>query len=108
MMNDAGADQDPNGEKASAAMTPEERQERWKMRVDRLAKNLLSKMSRLVDDPFFTNPTATLIERQSVVASFEKTILEEVEELKNESFGVELLHAIGYVYTLRAKQYLGR
>lgn len=30
----------------------------------------------------------------------------EAEELRNESFGVELLHAVGFVYTSKAKQFV--
>jgi hypothetical protein len=96
------------GAAPAASLTPEERRQRWQDRVDRLAKNLLHNMSRLVDDPVFSLPSATVCERQAAIAAFEKVIKDEADELKAESYGVELLHAIGYVYTLRAKQYLGR
>ncbi|KAG5460322.1 MAG: X-domain of DnaJ-containing-domain-containing protein, partial [Olpidium bornovanus] len=32
----------------------------------------------------------------------------EAEELKSESYGVELLHSIGYTYSSKARQYLGK
>jgi hypothetical protein len=106
MMSDFAAKED--GSTPPIQLTPEERQQRWQERVDRLAKHLVHKMSRLVDDPIFASLTASSLERQAVIASFERVIADEVDELKAESFGVELLHAIGYVYTLRAKQWLGR
>ncbi|KAF9969554.1 hypothetical protein BGZ73_008051, partial [Actinomortierella ambigua] len=67
-------------------------------RVDRLAKNLIHKLSIYADGPT-TNESAI---------AFQAMIQAEAEELKTESYGVELLHAIGFTYTLKAKQYLGK
>src|SRR5262249_20578065 len=39
---------------------------------------------------------------------FRAMIQIEAEDLKMESYGVELLHAIGFTYSLKAKQYIGR
>ncbi|KAF9155988.1 hypothetical protein DFQ26_009514 [Actinomortierella ambigua] len=67
-------------------------------RVDKLAKTLIHKLSLFADGP-------ASIETER---AFRAMIQAEAEELKTESYGVELLHAIGFTYTLKAKQYLGK
>ncbi|KAI8878321.1 DnaJ-domain-containing protein [Backusella circina FSU 941] len=60
-------------------------------RVEKLAENLLHKLNLYTDS----------------AESFQEQIKLEADKLKNESYGLELLHAIGGVYQLRAKHYLG-
>ncbi|KAG0224648.1 hypothetical protein BGW42_004972 [Actinomortierella wolfii] len=67
-------------------------------RVERLAKNLIHKLSIYADGPADYEATK----------AFQAMIKAEAEELKTENYGVELLHAIGFTYTLKAKQYLGK
>ncbi|KAL0948193.1 hypothetical protein HGRIS_010801 [Hohenbuehelia grisea] len=68
-------------------------------RVDKLVANLTHKLS------IFTE-SATSPNDRDVTRSW-RTICElEVEELKRESYGVELLHAIGFVYASKAKHHL--
>lgn len=43
---------------------------------------------------------------RDVVNSFRTICQIEAEELRNESFGVELLHAVGFVYSSKAKHFL--
>ncbi|KAL1924597.1 uncharacterized protein VTP21DRAFT_4251 [Calcarisporiella thermophila] len=73
-----------------------ERQEMRDKRVNKLAENLKRKLTVFVEGP--ATPEAEV--------AFEKMIEIEAEELKTESYGVELLHAIGFTYTLKAKQAL--
>ncbi|KAI7817763.1 X-domain of DnaJ-containing-domain-containing protein [Gamsiella multidivaricata] len=103
---------EPEDEEA-ADLTPEEkakreatvteskdkaRDEARQARVDKLVKNLVHKLSIYTDGP---------CDYQAAKA-YQEMIRLEAEELKAESYGVELLHAIGFTYTLKAKQYLGK
>ncbi|KAG6850369.1 hypothetical protein H0H93_014323 [Arthromyces matolae] len=70
-----------------------------KERVDKLVENLERKLG------IFTE-SATGPNDPDVTTSW-RTICElEAEELKRESYGVELLNAVGFVYTAKAKHYL--
>ncbi|KAJ1982893.1 DnaJ-like protein [Dimargaris xerosporica] len=67
-------------------------------RVSKLAANLARKLS------YFTET-----ERDARAAkAFQEMMEMEANELKYESYGVELLHAIGYVYSYKARQFLRR
>ncbi|KAI9224140.1 X-domain of DnaJ-containing-domain-containing protein [Blastocladiella britannica] len=74
----------------------EERSRAREARVTKLVDNLVSKLARL---------TETEMDDVAMNA-FEQIMLAEADELKAESYGVELLHATGYTYSLKAKQYL--
>ncbi|KAG0345429.1 hypothetical protein BG004_003714 [Podila humilis] len=74
------------------------RDEARQARVDKLVKNLVHKLSIYTDGPCDYN----------AAKGYQEMIRLEAEELKAESYGVELLHAIGFTYTLKAKQYLGK
>ncbi|KNE60036.1 hypothetical protein AMAG_05473 [Allomyces macrogynus ATCC 38327] len=65
-------------------------------RVEKLAENLIRKLS------IFTESPMDKIATEAFTAKMEM----EAEELKNASYGIELLHSIGYTYSLKAKQYL--
>ncbi|GJJ68505.1 hypothetical protein EMPS_00851 [Entomortierella parvispora] len=74
------------------------RDEARQARVDKLVQNLIHKLSIYTDGPCDYN----------AAKAYQEMIRLEAEELKAESYGVELLHAIGFTYTLKAKQYLGK
>ncbi|KAF9348394.1 hypothetical protein BGX26_000200, partial [Mortierella sp. AD094] len=74
------------------------RDEARQVRVDKLVQNLVHKLSIYTDGPCDYN----------AAKGYQEMIRLEAEELKAESYGVELLHAIGFTYTLKAKQYLGK
>ncbi|KAG0032952.1 hypothetical protein BGZ81_009729 [Podila clonocystis] len=74
------------------------RDEARQARVDKLVKNLIHKLSIYTDGPC----------DYTAAKAYQEMIRLEAEELKAESYGVELLHAIGFTYTLKAKQYLGK
>ncbi|CAO3643390.1 unnamed protein product [Mucor fragilis] len=66
-------------------------------RVDKLAETLKLKLA------LFTESEGD----QQALTAFQDQIKHEAEKLKNESYGLELLHSIGGVYSLKAKHYLG-
>ncbi|KAI9490888.1 X-domain of DnaJ-containing-domain-containing protein [Zychaea mexicana] len=66
-------------------------------RVKKLAETLLHKLDLYVKGERDT---------ESVMA-FEEQIKIEAEKLKSESYGLELLHAVGGVYSSKAKHFLG-
>uniref|UniRef100_A0A1D1XJY5 Putative J domain-containing protein C3E7.11c n=1 Tax=Anthurium amnicola TaxID=1678845 RepID=A0A1D1XJY5_9ARAE len=77
----------------------EEREKIRQQRVEKLVSNLVQKLSMYVDSRDQND------ERRA--EQFRNVIELEAEDLKAESYGVELLHAIGFTYSLKAKQYLG-
>ncbi|KAF9169634.1 hypothetical protein BGX21_010173 [Mortierella sp. AD011] len=84
---------------ASASETKDKaRDEARQARVDKLVQNLVHKLSIYTDGPC----------DYTAAKGYQEMIRLEAEELKEESYGVELLHAIGFTYTLKAKQYLGK
>ena len=68
-------------------------------RIAKLVENLDRKLS------IFTESAAGPSDPQ-VTESFRTICKLEAEELKQESYGVDLLHAIGFVYAQKGKQYL--
>ncbi|KAI0247329.1 DnaJ-domain-containing protein [Lactifluus subvellereus] len=68
-------------------------------RVQKLVESLRHKLG------IFTENTTNLNDPE-VTESWRTICSLEAEELKGESYGVELLHAIGFVYTAKAKQFL--
>ncbi|ORY98717.1 X-domain of DnaJ-containing-domain-containing protein [Syncephalastrum racemosum] len=77
----------------------QERAEVRAKRVDGLAQKLINKLS-LYTEMADTSPSS--------VAAFTNIVQIEAEDLKHENYGVELLHAIGGTYTMKANQYLGK
>ncbi|KAF1345561.1 X-domain of DnaJ-containing-domain-containing protein [Delphinella strobiligena] len=65
-------------------------------RVDDLAKKLINRLSLWTETD----------KGKDVTASFRKKMEEEVENLKMESFGLEILHAIGQTYTSKAATFI--
>ena len=122
-------------ETAMANLSLEERDRVRKERIQTLAKNLVQKMSLYVDHPAViaateaeagtaspsgswskllpTSSSSKLTPQQlesyrQALSTFEAKINQEADDLKSASFGVELLHAIGYTYSLKARQFLGK
>lgn len=60
--------------------------------MDKLAANLTKRLD---------------LHAEGKIKEFEESAKKEVEELKEEQHGVELLHHIGYVYEQEARQHLG-
>ncbi|CAG8721509.1 15149_t:CDS:2, partial [Acaulospora morrowiae] len=105
VLQNAAAEEDgeiPEDEKlrreSNKTIQDEEREKIRKQRIDKLVSNLINKLSMYVDESETNN---------SAAEEFKSRIEMEAEELKDESYGVELLHAIGFTYSLKAKQYLG-
>lgn len=73
-----------------------ERQRIRQERVDDLAKKLTNRLSLWTETD----------KGKDVTASFRKKMEEEVEILKMESFGLEILHAIGQTYTSKAATFI--
>ncbi|KIY44730.1 DnaJ-domain-containing protein [Fistulina hepatica ATCC 64428] len=82
-------------DKAKAAERAAAREER----VSKLVEELIRKLS------IFTE-SATGPNDPSVSSSWRQICEIERDELKNESYGVELLQAVGFVYSSKAKQFL--
>ncbi|KAI8886116.1 DnaJ-domain-containing protein [Backusella circina FSU 941] len=81
----------------------EKEQERAQVRnkrVDALCVKLINKLSLYTE----LNDTS----EEARCAAFSNIIQIEAEDLKKESHGVELLHAIGYTYLSKAETYLAR
>ncbi|CAG8729465.1 531_t:CDS:2 [Cetraspora pellucida] len=99
MANEDLTEEEKIRREANRAAHDDERDKIRQQRIDKLVTNLIHRLSMYVEGVDYN---------QSAAASDFKTIIEyEAEELKAESYGVELLHAIGFTYSLKAKQYLG-
>jgi len=71
----------------------EEKRKAREERVSQLSENLIKKLNIYI---------------QSGPEKFKETISLEAEELKVQNYGVQLLHAIGYVYSVKASEYLAK
>ncbi|CAG7830460.1 unnamed protein product [Allacma fusca] len=78
----------------------EERKKERDARVEKLAGNLITKLAPYVD------ASGSTLEDQE--KSFKAAIMEEAEDLKVQSFGIHLLHSVGYIYSLKASEYLSK
>ncbi|KAL1925978.1 hypothetical protein VTP01DRAFT_7174 [Rhizomucor pusillus] len=91
----AGGDQKKSKEEMNQHM--EKMQERQKERIAYLTDNLKHRLNMYVEcasDPI-------------LVKSYEDMTKEEAEKLKKESYGLDLLHTVGTIYSNRAKIALG-
>ncbi|KZO97306.1 DnaJ-domain-containing protein [Calocera viscosa TUFC12733] len=82
-------------DRKAAAERKKEREER----VAKLVENLERKLA------VFTENATTETDRVAMESWRAQCVLE-AEDLKTESYGVDLLHAIGYVYIAKSRQYL--
>jgi len=78
----------------------EERRKIMKARVEDLTKKLIERLRPFVEA---RNPGA---QGDPETAAFEARMKKEAEDLKLESFGVELLHTLGSVYMMKASTFL--
>ncbi|KAI9311481.1 X-domain of DnaJ-containing-domain-containing protein [Dichotomocladium elegans] len=83
---------------AQKEKTELERAETRAKRVETLVEKLSNKLSLYTETEM--SPSAQ--------AAFTNIIQIEAEDLKHENYGVELLHAIGGTYTMKANQFLGK
>lgn len=86
-------------ERKQAAEREKQRQER----VSKLVEKLIRKLSIYTES--VRNANDPVLEKE-VEKSFREITRLEAEELKHESYGVELLNAVGFVYSAKSKHYL--
>lgn len=84
--------------------TPEEKDIILAERVGKLAEKLKFKLESFMNGQVLERTYASNFEQ---VKEFEASIKKEVDELKTEPNGIDLLHAIGYIYEQEATQHLG-
>ena len=94
-------------EDGEITLTAEEKIAKHKERVETLTKHLVAKLNLYTDAFPYQNEesvSGTTIAHLSheALASFRLLAQVEVESLKESSYGIELLHAIGYTYTSKA------
>lgn len=85
------------------------REEQQQQSRERRAKEHAERVRTLVEN--LTRKLCVFTETECApeqLAAFRAIQQAEADELKHESHGIELLHAIGYTYTAKANQYLGR
>lgn len=78
----------------------EARAETREKRVQQLAAKLINKLSLYTE--------LNDISEEARLAAFSNIVQIEAEDLKRESHGVELLHAVGYTYSAKAQQYISK
>ena len=101
-------DEELTPEQKAAKQAEEERKEKEKeaQREERVAA-LVEKLTRKLS--IYTESVATAgdeAQGDEVRAGFREIVRLEAEELKTESYGVELLHAVGFVYAAKSRHYL--
>ncbi|SPO25144.1 related to DnaJ-like protein [Ustilago trichophora] len=80
-----------------------EREKQRQERVSKLVEKLIRKLSIYTES--IRNANDPILEKE-VEKSFREITRLEAEELKHESYGVELLNAVGFVYSAKSKHYL--
>lgn len=80
-----------------------EREKQRQERVAKLVEKLIRKLSIYTES--VRNANDPVLEKE-VEKSFREITRLEAEELKHESYGVELLNAVGFVYSAKSKHYL--
>lgn len=78
----------------------EDRKKEREARVEKLSQNLINKLT-----PYVSASGSTQGDQEK---SFIESITLEADDLKVQSFGVHLLHSVGYVYSLKANEYLSK
>jgi len=98
---------DPNNQAEMEKMR-KEKSEKQEKRVKELTEKLLKKIEIHTEyvRPYFNNPKELKEKETESLNNFKQIITVEAEELKYESYGVEILHSIGYIYKLKANQAL--
>jgi restriction endonuclease Mrr len=96
------ADKRENGASQSdLTAIKEEQQKAQEERIMKLTANLVQKLDKFTLVASSASDPTELMRFRSIISK-------EAEELKEESYGVELLHAIGYVYQSKARQFLSK
>ncbi|ORX50003.1 DnaJ-domain-containing protein [Piromyces finnis] len=83
-----------------------ERKEKQDKRIQELSEKLINKIQVHVNNvkPYFNNVSELKEKEKESIVEFRKKVYFEAEDLKYESYGIELLHSIGYIYKLKASQ----
>jgi len=106
VMNGEGVD--PNNQEEMEKIRKEKREKQDK-RVKELSEKLINKINNgHVNnvEPYFNNPSLLKEKEKESLDNFRISLKVEAEDLKHESYGIELLHSIGYIYKLKANQAL--
>lgn len=96
----------PEQKAAKEAEEERKEKEREAQREARVA-GLVEKLARKLS--IYTESVATAgddAQTDEVRAGFREIVRLEAEELKTENYGVELLHAVGFVYVAKSRHYL--
>ncbi|ORY73951.1 DnaJ-domain-containing protein [Neocallimastix californiae] len=98
---------DPNNQEEMEKMRKEKREKQEK-RVNELSEKLKKKIEIHTEyvRPYFNNANELKEKEKESLTNFKAIINIEADELKYESYGVELLRSIGYIYRLKANQAL--
>lgn len=91
---------------AAQQMTPEQRAERDRQMREEAEKQRKERELQLTEK--LKKKLALYTDGNYSAADFREYIGKEANNLKNESFGKELLQTVGYVYSMKAKQYMGK
>lgn len=86
---------DEEQRRAEAAKRREQYQQANEQRIEHLAERLAKKL-------------ALMVEGHYTMADFKDYITKEARNLREESYGPQLLRTVGYIYAIKAKQALGR
>jgi len=78
---------------ADENMTEEMKEKERQQRIDKLSSLMIVRLQPVVDGKSL---------------EFERTMMALAEDLKQESFGFEIIQALGYIYDQKAKQFLGK
>ena len=99
-------DASPEAQAAREAAEERKREEQGREREARV-RDLTEKLVKRLS--VYTESVATAGDEAQAAAvreSFRRMTCMEVDELRKESYGVELLHAVGFVYSARSRHYL--
>jgi len=94
VMNGEGVD--PNNT-AEMERIRKEKREKQDKRVKELSEKLINKIQVHVNNvkPYYDNASELKEKEKVSLAEFKERIVREAEDLKYESYGIELLHSIG-------------
>lgn len=83
-----------------------ERKEKHEKRVAELTEKMIKKLEGHTYEmrKYYANQVQLKEESKKAIQTFKLKIEEEANDLKYENHGVELLHAIGYIYKIKASQ----
>ncbi|KAJ1340243.1 hypothetical protein BSLG_005129 [Batrachochytrium salamandrivorans] len=101
--------------KSDSAISYELRMQIRRERIHKLSQNLVTKLSLYTDafplpDPVSSPPLGTSLDTlaSEALSTFRTLSTIEAQQLSSESYGVELLRAIGFTYVLKADQWIAK